>query len=274
MRIDRLVSVNLVDKMLSRKNRPELVILMYHSISLQLDEVRHPYFSIVTEPRRFTEQMFYLFRNNYRVLSMRDALTEMDKGNRNGQPLVVLTFDDGYQDFLESAFPVLQRFQFGASVYLPTDFIANRRKEFNERPCLTWEEINHLQQFGIEFGSHSSSHREMAKLAEQDLQKEIVDSTEKITEMTGEKPATFSFPYAYPEHNSAFSHLANEILTANGYRAAVTTRIGTVRSGNDAFRLPRIPVNQYDDSELFAAKLRGSYDWLYHPQKLSKQIKG
>ncbi len=88
------------------------MVLMYHSVEpYQAD----PYLVTVSPPR-FEQQMRWLARRGLRGTSVRDLLAARAAGA--GKGLVGLTFDDGYADFARHALPVLQRFGFGATVFV------------------------------------------------------------------------------------------------------------------------------------------------------------
>jgi peptidoglycan/xylan/chitin deacetylase (PgdA/CDA1 family) len=76
-------------------------ILGYHSISRLEDDPN----MMCTSPERFESQMLYLKRRNLRGVSVRELLRAWSTGSAKG--LVGLTFDDGYEDFLHVALPVV-----------------------------------------------------------------------------------------------------------------------------------------------------------------------
>jgi hypothetical protein len=63
------------------------------------------------------------------------------------------------------------------------------------------------------------------------------------------------------------------MLERSGYRTGVTTIIGIASPQDGRFFLKRLPVNEYDDLQFFAAKMEGAYDWLQFAQRLSKKIR-
>jgi hypothetical protein len=84
---------------------------------------------------------------------------------------------------------------------------------------------------------------------------------------------SFSYPFAFPEHDEKFIFRLRELLHTHGYVCGVSTIIGTATSEHDWFFLPRIPINAHDDARLFRAKLEGSYNWLHIFQYASKIVR-
>ncbi len=75
---------------------------------------------------------------------------------------MVITFDDGFADFYTNAFPLLNRYGFSATVYLPTAYIGKSAREFKGVECLTWDQVRALDRAGVEFGSHTVSHPQLS----------------------------------------------------------------------------------------------------------------
>ena len=202
---------------------------------------------------------------------------------------VVLTFDDGFRNFYTEAFPTLQEFGFTAAMFLPTAFIGDTRRQFRLpgttlsalnsqlstrlKECLIWPEIRELRKSGIEFGSHTVSHAKLVELDWPDIKAELSASKSEIERHLGELVTTFCCPFAFPSADRDFIHRFTELLSDTGYRSCATTELGRVRTGDDPFRLRRLPANSLDDPALFQAKLDGAYDWLGRPQGWAKRLK-
>jgi peptidoglycan/xylan/chitin deacetylase (PgdA/CDA1 family) len=187
-----------------------------------------------------------------------------------GEKLVGITFDDGYQDFYTNAFPVLNRYGYSASVFLPTAYIGNAPRQFKEADCLTWGQIRELRKAGVEFGSHTVTHPQLHDTSTEQMRAEVGRSKDEIQEELGERVDTFAYPYAFPETDRGFVARLQGALQESGYRSGVTTIIGRVGIDGNSLFMRRLPVNSHDDPAFFQAKMEGAYDWLHSVQYAAK----
>jgi peptidoglycan/xylan/chitin deacetylase (PgdA/CDA1 family)/glycosyltransferase involved in cell wall biosynthesis len=100
-----------------------LAILCYHGISLCDEHKWRP--GLYVSEQTFRRRMQMLVDGDYRVLPLAEALRHLEEGNLPPRS-VALTFDDGFYDFHQLAFPVLKQFVFPATVYLTT-YYADRK---------------------------------------------------------------------------------------------------------------------------------------------------
>jgi len=247
-------------------------ILMYHSISDAHDSSRHPYYRTVTSPQVFGRHLTFLHDRGYKTISLCDAVQLLRGPEADMQRAVVITFDDGFQDFYMHAFPHLTGHGFSATMFLPTAYIDDNVRKFNGVECLTWSQIRELQKAGIQFGSHTVTHPRLKHLNMRDLGDEVRCSKERIEQELGSSVASFSYPYAFPETDRVFRQRLGGLLEKNGYQNGVSTIIGTANTSGARFFLRRLPINSCDDLPLFRAKLEGGYDWLHALQYASKFV--
>ncbi len=274
-RLDRFASVYLVHPVLCAFNgrrTGRVPILMYHSISSHTFGKTRPYYQIQTTPATFAQQMQILSEDGYTTLNLREATERFSEERVNGK-FVVITFDDGYLDFYAEAFPVLHRYGFTATVFLPTCRIQPERVQLDGVDYLNWREVRELHAAGIEFGSHTVTHPKLMTLRPEEVDFELGYSKEKIEDEISAPVLSFSYPYAFPENNPAFVRFLGDRLQNHDYVNAVTTVIGTARPSGDRFGLPRLPVNSGDDPALFRAKIEGGYDWLHSFQVTIKFLR-
>ena len=275
IRLDRLLTLYFfypLKRIRSRSREPRIPILMYHSVSEGRQEGVRPYYETTTSSQVFAEHMKFLHENEYSVIDFGYVARCLKRGKRIEQKTVVITFDDGFHDFYTQAFPVLQRYRFSATVFLPTGFIRNVRRSFSGKECITWNEVRELHGKGVTFGSHTVTHPRLSLLELQHVEFELKHSKERIQNEIGEPIDSFSYPFAFPEEDKHFTANLRVLMQSVGYNNGVTTTIGTITPADNLLFLKRIPINSFDDLPLFRAKLDGAYDWLHQIQYLFKRF--
>lgn len=273
MRLDRFLTLYFFAPLMrtaTSRGKRRIPILMYHSISDYVSKGIHPYFEVCTSPMVFDRQMRFLYENGYAAISLEDVTGVLSNGNVLPPKPVCITFDDGFRDFLTDAFPVLTKYHFSATVFLPTGFIGINRKTFKNRECLTWEEVRGLHSGGVKFGSHSVNHTRLDELNGDGLKIELQESKKRMEEEIGGSVEMFAYPFAFPEENKGFVLKLKQAVLEARYKFGVTTMIGRASAENDPLFLKRIPVNDFDDLPLLNAKLEGAYDWLRTFQRFWK----
>jgi peptidoglycan/xylan/chitin deacetylase (PgdA/CDA1 family) len=295
LHLDRLVTTALVHPALQAMRRLRVPvgqgavpILMYHSITDDPEPGVGGYYRLNTPPSLFREHLRILRDEGFSVVGLASALEVLKKESKssgeNGdgsratygcppKKLAVLTFDDGFRDFLTAAWPALAGFGFTATVFLPTAFIVRERRAFKTRECLTWDEVRGLHRQGVKFGSHTVNHPKLWELAPDALSAELRESRQTLENELSESIDSFAHPYAFPGTDAVYVQRFHESLTDSGYRLGVTTSLGCARTGDDPLLLKRLPANGADDAALFRAKLHGAYDWMATPQSLLKRVK-
>lgn len=274
-RFDRFFSLYFVLPIIKkrRSKKTGIPILMYHSISEDPERSLPAYYRLATPRNLFRNHMLWLHEHGYEAIDLPQALQRIKSRSAGLERCVVLTFDDGFQDFFTNAWPVLKEFGQTATVFLPTGFIAEQPNTLNERRCLTWNEIRYLQRQGIHFGSHTVSHALLHRAPWEKIRKELRDSRRTLEERLGTTVRSFSYPYAFPQEDRHFiSRLRRELIDL-GYRISVTTVIGRAGGQCDPLGLKRLPINSGDDLRLFKAKLRGAYDWMGVAQAVVRGVK-
>jgi peptidoglycan/xylan/chitin deacetylase (PgdA/CDA1 family) len=217
--------------------------------------------------------MRHLYAQGYSVLSLGEAVDALAVGSDKLGKFAVLTFDDGYRDFYTNAFPVLKKYGFTATVFVPTGVI-NQQRPFKGKSVMTWDEIRELKGLGIQFGSHTVTHRKLQNLPLRDVKDEVEISKFQLEEKLEQSIEDFCYPYAFPEGNKTFISTLREMMIDAGYHYATGTRIGRLKNLDDPYFIKRLPMSSGDDKLLIEAKLSGGYDWLHHMQRISKHIWG
>lgn len=208
-------------------------ILCYHKVEhrLELGVTR-------ISPRRFARQIERLARKGWKTLTLGEVVAcatgERDVGERE----LAISFDDGYRGLREHAFPVLEAHGFGAICSVITDYagklnrwdVAYGGRRFAH---LAWRDMRRWQTRGIEFISHTATHRRLTWLCEGDVSLELARSAHDLREALDVEPRTISYPYG--------AHTAREVAIAKneGYIAGFSL---AGIWGGDAMAITRRPV--------------------------------
>ncbi len=243
-------------------DRAALPILMYHAISDEPEPGVSAYYRTNTSPARFEQHLRCLNAMGFRSVNLDETSLMLPQGRAKREKIVAITFDDGFRNFYDAAFPLLKKHGHVATAYLPTGFIGENRRLFKNKECLTWQEVRELRANGIQFGSHTVNHPKLYELPWDTIESELMLSKECIEQELGEEIRTFAYPYAFPREDRRFVSRFTDTLRQQGYRNCLTTVIGRLRADDDPFLLKRLPANSCDDEALFTAKLEGAYDWL------------
>ena len=98
-----------------------LRVLTYHRVADQADSLTLSPRLISATPDNFREQVAYLARN-YDVVSMAEVLDALQHWRRLSPRSVLITFDDAYADFKETAWPILREHRLPATLFVPTAY--------------------------------------------------------------------------------------------------------------------------------------------------------
>lgn len=123
--------------------RRRLSILTYHSIVREDLPISDFCFVNLST---FVEHISYL-KKHCRVLPLGDAVGRMRAGALDG-PSVAITFDDGYQNNCDVAFPVLREAGFPATIFLTTDLIGTQKTLW---PCHILRALSETSRSHIEW---------------------------------------------------------------------------------------------------------------------------
>jgi len=229
--------------------RIRVPILMYHYVSplpVDADQLRR---GLTVRPQALREQLAWLREAGYRTISFEQLYAALTRGAPLPARPLILSFDDGHQDHFTTVLPLLQEAGFTA-----TFFIISERADLRDPQHLNREQVAAMAAAGMEMGSHSRSHRDLAGRDRDLLVYELLGSRESLQAWTGVAPQALAWPYG------SFDSLAMQVAAEAGYRMAVSTRAGLLHSSDQRFDLARLRINRDLTLRGLEALLRG--DWL------------
>jgi peptidoglycan/xylan/chitin deacetylase (PgdA/CDA1 family)/glycosyltransferase involved in cell wall biosynthesis len=227
-----------------------VTVLMYHAIA---DHGSRPS-RYVTDAGRFRRQMTWLARRRYRVLTQPELVAGMDNHHVPPARAVLITFDDGYDDFLRLAWPILSHHGYSATVFCVTGRSGgvmdwDPGSELAGRRLLDWPQVRRLAESGVAFGAHSRTHARLTDLDAGELVREVQGSRAELERALGAPVATFSYPFG--KHDETVRSAARDA----GFTLAFGVEPGTNRAAMPPLALRRIEIHGTDSLLRFALTL-------------------
>ena len=210
---------------------------MYHNIDRAPSGVRMRGLYVSTS--RFIHQMRFLKLLGYQGISQHEALPYL-RGHKTGK-VVVITFDDGYQDNLRNALPILLELGFRATCHVVSGAVGgynfwDAEQLGTRKAIMSAPELREWAAAGMEVGSHSQSHPQLPGLSPGFLRQELLASRATLEDILGQAVRSFCYPYG------AYGERERDLVQNLGFASAVTVRRERAQPGDDLWTLPRIGI--------------------------------
>ena len=199
--------------------------------------------------------MEYLRTGGYAVVPLAALLNPSQEADR---VRVAITFDDGYRSQNWAA-DVLRDFGFPATFFVVPRFLDGVRepRAYWERwGHLSWDEVGKLILVGFDVGAHSTSHPDLRRCPDAELEDEVSGARALLQRRLGTEIVSFSYPYGRTDAR------VRRAVKRGGYSLGCTSRYGLNRSPGPSYAVHRTEVAGTDDLDDFRWKLHGKYDWL------------
>jgi peptidoglycan/xylan/chitin deacetylase (PgdA/CDA1 family) len=120
---------------------------------------------------------------------------------------------------------------------------------------LSWEEVRHLENKNVAFGSHGVSHALLNQLNNSDIQYEVSGSKHKIEKLLNNTVTAFAYP------NGNYNSAVIKELKKQSYITAFSTHVGFVDHLTDPFKIPRINIQESvtNNIAMFYCKILGVF---------------
>lgn len=242
--------------LLRLKKKPVTRILVFHEISKE-------------SLRYFEDNLRFLVKNT-NVVSLNDFFMGNLATKRTN---IIITFDDGFQNWVTNAIPVLNRLRLPAAFFVTSGFVGLSKAEaaeFNktklrrssgkdyEIESLSSEDLSRMIADGFTIGSHTINHSNLGMYRDQNrLRNEIIEDKNRLEKMTGVTSNYFAYPGGV--YFNPFVDVP-ELIKEAGYKGAVTTVPGFNTTKTNPYLLHRELTRASMPERVFRARVYGNYD--------------
>ena len=227
-----------------RRSPPGPRILIYHQIGAGLGR------QMEVSEADFVRQLDWM-QEHGEVVDLESAIDRRRQPESNR--LFVLTFDDGYRDVYERAFPLLVRRGLPFTVYLATESIETgvALTAGGLAEPLTWSQVKEMNDSGLlTIGTHTHRHVDLRKSHVTDIEEEVAISQDLVERRLHVRSLHFAYPWGY------WDPVAHDVV-AGIFESAVLGSGRPISSDTSPLLLNRIPVQRSDGVTFFKAKARG-----------------
>lgn len=206
-----------------------LPILYYHYIRVNPDPRDHLGFELSVTPTNFQAQMDWLRIAGAHPVTLAQMMAALEGGSPLPAHPVVLTFDDGHDDFATQAVPVLMANHFVATAYVVPGFL-------NTSSYMTPQQVQQVSADGMVIGAHTVHHVQLTRVSAAAAEAEITQSKALLEQLIGKPVLDFAYPYG------SFNASIAAMVQQAGYRDAAATTWGTQQCLSTRFELHRFEV--------------------------------
>ena len=231
-------AANPVPPVITGEKAYNVPILLYHYISKNENKKDTIRTGLSTPPDVFEAQLSLLSQRGFTTITM-DELAAAFSGTVTlpAKP-VILTFDDGYEDFYINAVPLLKKYNMKGMSFIPTGLMGGGN-------YMTWPQIEELAHTpNVVFGAHSVHHYVLPNMNDVQLNKEVIDSKQVLESHVGYRINWFCYPYG------SFDARVVGVVKNAGFIGSLTTLPGVWHYQSRFFYIPRLRAGTRTGDEL------------------------
>ena len=220
-------------------------ILTYHRFAENCDS------PLCMPAKTFERQMQYLAENGYHVITAEDLAAFLEYRQGLPKKSVLITMDDGYRSVYNTAYPILKKYGFKATLFIYTSFVGVSKM------AITWNQLKEMQTDGFTIGSHTIYHSDLTNPKEGEseqehiarLKEELNGSKKIIDRKLGQDTYFLAYPFGYYDQRSI--QMAKEA----GYKLAMSVKRGGNPFYANPFTLRRDQILE-KDLQSFVSRLK------------------
>lgn len=211
-------------------------ILYYHHIRHYNNPSDKTGEALSVTPEKFREQMRWLFDRHYVTITP-EQLLQLFNGHLIlplGKKPAMVSFDDGYDNMLTEAYPILKEFNFTGLFFVCPGLL-------NKPGYLTTQQVKFLDKNGMSFGGHTMTHVDLKQADDATRLREIKGSKDELETLLGHAVISMAYPFGM------FNDKTEGITRKVGYTISMSTLPGLTNNHEDWLALTRVRMYQSKD---------------------------
>ncbi len=202
-------------------------VILYHYVrTIPLGDQLGAKLSI--DPEQFKSQLLFLLKSGYAPISPDHLYAALQSKVQLPDNPIVITFDDGTEDFATTVFPILNSYGVLATVYVIPAFVGTPG-------YMSWQQLRDVAASPIvTIGSHGLNHVPLTSLPRDVARRQLILTKNILSTVTGQPIRTFAYPNG--QYNKDIASMAGDA----GYTTAFTTRKGVDHSVGNRLEAPRL----------------------------------
>jgi peptidoglycan/xylan/chitin deacetylase (PgdA/CDA1 family)/glycosyltransferase involved in cell wall biosynthesis len=242
---------------------PRTIVLCYHSVAEADADLAIP-------PKVLREHILTLRGFGFEFHSFSELTNDVRRHGGSGKNVACITFDDGYEDSLTQAAPLLLDLSVPATMFVTSGLMLGDRavcEHFRSRTryetnFMSPRQVAELHRAGFEIGAHTHTHPNMARLSEERTREEVARSKAALEDAIGGPVHTFAYPFG--KRSIHYTPMTVRAVREAGFSAAAAVAFRGVPPGCSVrlFEVPRFFVSRGDTPDTFRQKVCGHFDWL------------
>lgn len=202
-------------------------VLLFHYVrQIPLNDPLGAQLSV--DPEQFKRQIEYLIRHGYTPVTPDFLFAALQSRVRLPENPVILTFDDGTEDFASTVLPIATSYGVPVTVYVIPGFIG-------ASGYMSWQQLRTVSASPlVTIGGHGLNHVPLTSLPRDVARRQLILTKNVLTTLTGQPVRSFAYP------NGQYSKEIVSLVSDAGYTIAFTTRKGADHVTSKRLELPRL----------------------------------
>ncbi len=225
-------------------------VLMYHKVSTDKTDY------LTVSSSQLESHLQHIQDIGYQYITCQQLLDFYDKKKPLPPNPILLTFDDGYLNNLELAYPIIKKFNAQATIFIPSNFVEKTNGWDNgDDPIMSVMQLKNLDPSVFERALHSHKHENYQKMSLQDIEKDIALNIAFFEKNNLPFTPVLAYPFGGRPSGKAFQTLV-QVFKNKNIKAAF--RIGNgvnPFTTNDLYQLKRIDIRGSESFDIFKKKL-------------------